>query len=281
MSNTLWKYSLAGLLVLVPAWATFLILSTLFLALNELIHDLPWNIGARQRPGLILVLFLLLVVIVGAIATHVVGRRIITQAERWIGHIPLVRSVYITLKGMTDLLNFRSRFGRSTVVAFPFPRDGLWAIGFVMGLHRRRCKSHQQQVCSWSLCPRPSIRSPDYSRLSPSHRYVRSICHRKMPSRWSVPPVCTSRKPDGYKPQRQRPEPHASPRPSECPTRQARRCGDDRVVQCSHGSGNRRTPPRSRPLVMTGPLPSLNLPTVDFSWSPNWNRPTIASCWGS
>jgi len=133
MSNTVWKYSLAGLLVLVPAWATFLILSTLFHALNELIHDLPWNIGARQRPGLILVLFLFLVVIVGAIATHVVGRRIITQTERWIGHIPLVRSVYITLKGMTDLLNFRARFGRSAVVAFPFPRDGLWAIGFVMG----------------------------------------------------------------------------------------------------------------------------------------------------
>ena len=133
MSKTLWQYSLAGLLALVPAWGTFLILSTLFYALNELIHDLPWNIGARQRPGLSLVLFLFLVVIIGAIATHVVGRRMITQTERWIEHIPLVRSVYVTLKGMTDLLNFRSRFGRSTVVAFPFPRDGLWAIGFVMG----------------------------------------------------------------------------------------------------------------------------------------------------
>jgi len=133
MSKIIWKYSLAGLLVLVPAWVTFLILSTLLRALNELINDLPWNIGTRQRPGLSLVLFLLLVVIVGAIATQIVGRRIITQAERWIEHVPLVRSVYITLKGMTDLLNFRSRFGRSTVVAFPFPRDGLWAIGFIMG----------------------------------------------------------------------------------------------------------------------------------------------------
>ena len=133
MLNTLWKYTLAGLLILVPAWATFLIISRLFYALNELIHDLPWNVEARQRPGLILALFLFLVVIVGAIATHVVGRRIITRTERWIEHIPLVRSVYLTLKGMTDLLNFRSRFGRSTVVAFPFPRDGLWAIGFVMG----------------------------------------------------------------------------------------------------------------------------------------------------
>lgn len=133
MSQTLWKYSLAGLFVLVPAWATFLILSALFHTLSDLTHDLPWNIGDRLGPGLSLALFLLLVVIVGAIATHVVGRRIIIRGERWIERIPLVRSVYITLKGMTDLLNFRSRFGRSTVVAFPFPRDGLWGIGFVMG----------------------------------------------------------------------------------------------------------------------------------------------------
>src|SRR4030066_259700 len=133
MSKTIWQYSLAGLLTLVPARATFLIFSTLFNALNEIIHDLPWNIGAQLKPGLSLAIFLFLVVIVGAISTHIVGRRLINHAERWIENIPLVRSVYITLKGMTDLLNFRSRFGRSTVVAFPFPRDGLWAIGFVMG----------------------------------------------------------------------------------------------------------------------------------------------------
>jgi uncharacterized membrane protein len=134
MAKNLWKYSVAGLLVLVPTWATFLILSTLFHAVNDLILGLPWNIGVRQSPGLSVILFLFLVVIVGAIATHVVGRRIIIKGERWIERIPLVRSVYIALKGMTDLLNFRSRFGRSTVVAFPFPRDGLWAIGFVMGV---------------------------------------------------------------------------------------------------------------------------------------------------
>ncbi|NOT24376.1 MAG: DUF502 domain-containing protein [Nitrospiraceae bacterium] len=133
MPKTLWKYSLAGLLVLVPAWITFLLLSTLFHALNELSYDLPWNIGTRQNQGQSLVLFLVLVVIVGAIATQVVGQRMISGVERWIEHVPLVRSVYSTLKGMTDLIQFRSRFGRSTVVAFPFPREGLWAIGFVMG----------------------------------------------------------------------------------------------------------------------------------------------------
>jgi uncharacterized membrane protein len=234
MSKTLWKYSLAGLLVLVPAWATFMILSTLFSALNQLIHDLPWNIGARQSPGLSLVLFLFLVVIIGAIATHVVGQRLITRTERWIEHVPLVRSVYSTLKGMADILNFRSRFGRSTVVAFPFPRDGLWAIGFVMGT-----APPALQVAPTNLLMvfvPTAIHSPVSSRWFPSHSSAQSICHRKMPSRWSAPPACTSRKPDGYKPQRPRPKSHGSTRPPERPTRQARRCGYDCVVQCSHGT---------------------------------------------
>ncbi|WP_455244000.1 DUF502 domain-containing protein [Petrachloros mirabilis] len=129
----LWRYSLAGLLVLVPAWATFLILSALLSTVNRLIGDLLTQAGIAPNPIMGLGLFILFVTTAGAVANHVVGNRMLTSAERQIEQIPLVRSIYLTLKGMTDLFQFRSRFGRSTVVAFPFPRDGLWALGFVMG----------------------------------------------------------------------------------------------------------------------------------------------------
>jgi hypothetical protein len=164
MSHTLWKYSLAGLLVLVPAWATFFILSALFHALNELIHDLPWNMGDRQWPGLSLILFLLLVVIIGAIATHVVGQRIITQAEQWIERVPLVRSLYITLKGMADLLqggglSIPSRRslgdrvcdGSRTVCATSFTDNK-----FAHGLCAHGSPSVQRFAC---LCPSDTIAS--------------------------------------------------------------------------------------------------------------------------
>jgi uncharacterized membrane protein len=131
--KTLWHYSLAGLLILVPAWATFLILSALLSTVNHVIGDLLRQIGISATPLIGLLLFILLVFTAGAIATHVLGRQTITWTEQRIERIPLVRSIYLTLKGMTDLFQFRSRFGRSTVVAFPFPRDGLWALGFVMG----------------------------------------------------------------------------------------------------------------------------------------------------
>lgn len=129
MIKAFWKFCIAGLFVLVPAWATFLILSTLFSVLDNLVGQYI----SRPIPGLGLLLLLLLFVAAGIIATHLVGRHLMAQLEHRLEQIPLVQSVYLTLKGMTDVLNFRSRFGRSTVVAFPFPRDGFWALGFVMG----------------------------------------------------------------------------------------------------------------------------------------------------
>ncbi|HKC94127.1 MAG TPA: DUF502 domain-containing protein [Nitrospira sp.] len=133
MSKTLWRAFLGGLLLLVPAWATFLILSTLFQTLDQLLADVSGSNTALNIPGLGLLVLALLVLLTGIIATQMVGHQIIALGERRIEMIPLVRSIYVTIKGMTDLFNFRSRFGRSTVVAFPFPRDGVWALGFVMG----------------------------------------------------------------------------------------------------------------------------------------------------
>ena len=121
---------MAGLLLLVPAWATFLILSTLFTTLDGLVG----RYMSDPVPGLGLLLLVLLLILSGLIGDHVIGQGVFARIEQRIERIPLVQSIYLTLKGMTDILNFRSRFGHSKVVAFPFPRDGCWALGFVMGM---------------------------------------------------------------------------------------------------------------------------------------------------
>lgn len=135
--RTLSRYFFTGLLILVPTWATFLILSALLSAVDRMIATLLGQVGVIATPAIGLLLFGLLVITAGALATHVLGSQIIAWTERWIAQIPLVRSIYLTIKGMTDLFQFRSRFGRSTVIAFPFPRDGVWALGFVMGVAPR------------------------------------------------------------------------------------------------------------------------------------------------
>ena len=130
MIKAFWKTCMAGLIVLVPAWATFLILSTLFTTLDGVVG----RYMSDPIPGLGLLLLVMLFIVAGIIGDHVIGQGLLVRLERRIEQIPLVQSIYLTLKGMTDIINFRSRFGRSKVVAFPFPRDGCWALGFVMGM---------------------------------------------------------------------------------------------------------------------------------------------------
>lgn len=133
-SHPIRRYFLTGLLVLVPAWGTFLILQALFTTLDGLIVDVFGPAITSDIPGLGLVILLGLILLTGVIGAQFIGQRILRWSEQRLRRIPLVSSIYLTLKGMTDLFNFRERFGRSTVVVFPFPRDGLWALGFVMGV---------------------------------------------------------------------------------------------------------------------------------------------------
>lgn len=139
------RYALTGLFVVVPAWGTFLILSTLFVTLDGLWIDLLGPFFEINFPGAGIALLLLMILIAGMMGTHFLGQRLMRNIEESLEGIPLVSSIYHTLKGMADVFQFGERFGHSTVVVFPFPRTGLWAIGFVMGKAPRTLQIAAQQ----------------------------------------------------------------------------------------------------------------------------------------
>jgi uncharacterized membrane protein len=124
---------LTGILILVPAWGTFLVVETLFVALDGLIADVFGPAVRSDVPGLGLLTLILLILLSGLVAAQFLGQRLVDATERALERIPVVSAIYATLKGMTDLFKFHSRFGEAPVVVFPFPREGLWALGFAMG----------------------------------------------------------------------------------------------------------------------------------------------------
>jgi uncharacterized membrane protein len=133
--RTIQRQFVTGLFILVPAWGTVLILRTLFSTLDQLLGTIFGEAVTTGIPGLGIASLMILIVLTGILASHLrLGQHLLQGAEEWLQRVPVVRSVYLTIKSMTDLFQFRSRFNRSTVVVFPFPREGLWALGFVMGM---------------------------------------------------------------------------------------------------------------------------------------------------
>ena len=147
------RYFVAGLFIVVPAWGTFLILSTLFVTLDGLWVDLLGPVMTFEFPGAGIMLLLLVILGAGMLGTRLVGQRFMKRVDELFERIPLVRSIYYTLKGMTDVFQFRERFGQSTVVVFPFPRTGLWAIGFLMGTAPGMLQISEGRFTHHGVCP--------------------------------------------------------------------------------------------------------------------------------
>jgi len=127
------RYFLTGLAVIVPLWGTFLILKTLFTAVDGALADVLGPAASSSIPGLGALILILLIVTTGAVASNLLVRRLIKASEAALLRVPLVRSIYTTFKSITDIFTFMDRQRENRIVLIPFPRLGLYAIGLLMG----------------------------------------------------------------------------------------------------------------------------------------------------
>ena len=137
---------LTGILVTVPFGLTLLILFKLGAWIIEIVSALPaWLFGSPlggMPKGLFeIVTFLiglfgtiLVVLLVGAIARNIVGRKLVGFGERLISKIPLARTVYIATKQVIETLFMgRGIKNLKRVALFEYPRKGVYSIGFITG----------------------------------------------------------------------------------------------------------------------------------------------------
>ncbi len=127
------RYFLTGLAVIVPLWGTFLILKALFTAVDGALVAALGPAASSSIPGLGALTLILLIVTTGAVASNLLGRRLVKASEAALLRIPLVRSIYTTFKSITDIFAFMDRQRENRIVILPFPRHGLYAIGLLMG----------------------------------------------------------------------------------------------------------------------------------------------------
>ena len=96
-------------------------------------------------PGLGLLLMLAFLTLVGMLTAGLAGRTLVRIGERLLSRMPIVRSVYGTLKQIFEtVLAQKSRSFRE-VVLVEYPRRGLSAIGFVTGPTRGEIQARSQE----------------------------------------------------------------------------------------------------------------------------------------
>jgi len=131
------RYFLAGLAVVVPLVVTYLILKFLIVSTDRLVLSFlperfwPRSLTGVDIPGFGLIVTILLILSIGVLTRHYVGRKFVNLGDRIISKIPLGAGIYNATKQFMNTFISDKEQQFKGVVVVEYPRRGSWVMGFV------------------------------------------------------------------------------------------------------------------------------------------------------
>ncbi len=132
------RYLITGLLIWVPLGITFWVMHALVSTMDQSLLLLPEAWRPRtwlgfDVPGLGVVLTILVVLVTGVFAANVLGQKLVLAWESILGRIPVVKSIYASVKQVSDTVFSSSGEAFRKALLIQWPRDGTWTIAFLTG----------------------------------------------------------------------------------------------------------------------------------------------------
>ncbi len=132
------KYFITGLLVLVPLVVTLWVMSTLVETLDQSLLLLPeaWRpqkLLGFSITGLGALLTLAVIFLTGLVATNFFGQQIIMLWEELLSRVPVVKSIYSSVKQVSDTIFSDSGNAFRKALLVEYPRRGSWTVAFLTG----------------------------------------------------------------------------------------------------------------------------------------------------
>jgi uncharacterized membrane protein len=133
------RWLLAGLLVLVPLAITLGVLNWIVATLDQTLLILPesWHpdkLLGFHIPGFGVLLTLGIVLLMGAITSNFLGKKLVVWGNALLSRIPIVRSIYSSVKQVSDTLFSENGNAFRKALLVQWPREGVWTIGFLTGM---------------------------------------------------------------------------------------------------------------------------------------------------
>ncbi len=138
LTSALKKYFITGLLIWVPLAITAWVLSLIVRSMDQSLLLLPRAIHPEELlgiyiPGLGALLTLLIVFLTGLVTTNIVGQKLVRFWEGVLARIPVVKSIYYSVKQVSDTLFSGSGVAFRKVLLVRYPHPEAWSVAFQTG----------------------------------------------------------------------------------------------------------------------------------------------------
>ncbi len=129
------RYLMAGLLLWMPLVITGWVLNSIVGAMDQFLPELMTSehLFGRHVPGWGLLVVLGVVLVSGVFAANLLGKRLVGYWEKLLSRIPLVRSIYSSVKQVSDTILSPNGQAFRKALLVQYPREGVWTIAFQTG----------------------------------------------------------------------------------------------------------------------------------------------------
>ncbi len=137
-----------GLLALLPLAITAYVFYLVYSFLDNLIGDLIQAIFDFRIPGIGFAAALLLIMVVGFIASNIIGKKLVGFSDTIFQRLPLARGIYSSARQIIDAFTVQGKNAFQKVVLLEYPRKGLYVLGFVTGSSKGEIqgKTHEETL---------------------------------------------------------------------------------------------------------------------------------------
>jgi len=129
---------LTGLLVLMPTVLTVYVIYRIFMWIDGILGPITARYPFLDIPGLGFVAVIVIIILAGVVGGGFFGRTLFRWLEGGLEKIPMVRSIYVAIKQVSEVFLKQERTVFKKVVLVQYPRPGIYAIGFETSTWRFR-----------------------------------------------------------------------------------------------------------------------------------------------
>lgn len=135
MRSTLKTYFIKGLLIWIPVLVTVFVIRMVINLMSQISRLIPeaWleSLPYSGVPGFNIAIALAFIIITGVIGSHFIGRLTVKLVESVIKRVPLIGTVYYSVKKILTVMFSDQSNAFRQVVMVEYPRKGCYSLGFL------------------------------------------------------------------------------------------------------------------------------------------------------
>ena len=143
--KSLKKYFITGLLIWIPLAITVWVLTAIIGTMDQSLRLLPEgihpiNLLGFNIPGTGALLTLLVILLTGVVTANIIGQRLVRFWEGLLARIPIVKSIYYSVKQVSDTLFSGNGEAFRKVLLVRYPHPQAWSVAFQTGTPAARIR---------------------------------------------------------------------------------------------------------------------------------------------